>query len=197
MKAYRGFWGIAPLILNLGAIRRWVADSMTRSLCPWERTEVQIEWRLGGSQSRSGRFGQDRYLLTVSGFESQTLSLPLTSSVIGLPSRQQFAFHTRKKQSKSPVKEPSYHQTAHVRTGHVGWWIIFFCINHEVPRTVKGKGKGRKVNQSHYSPGQALRVPGGWGSQISRQSTDEDGKVVSPTHRPLLSPGNILGTYFC
>ena len=54
-----------------------------------------------------------------------------------------------------------------------------------------------KVKLSHYRPGWALGVPGDWGSRISRQSTHEGGKVVSPRHRPSLPPGRIPGTHFC
>jgi len=46
-----------------------------------------------------------------------------------------------------------------------------------------------KIKQFLYRTGHVLRVPGGWGSQISRQTAHEDGKFVSPTHwSPLLSP---------
>jgi len=46
----------------------------------------------------------------------------------------------------------------------------------------------KKVQQSDCRSGQGLKISGGWGAQISRQSAHEGCKVVSPTHWPSLPP---------
>ena len=45
-----------------------------------------------------------------------------------------------------------------------------------------------KVKQSRDRRGQALRVLGGWGSQILRQSAHEGDKVVQPYAQAAFTP---------
>jgi hypothetical protein len=49
-----------------------------------------------------------------------------------------------------------------------------------------------KVKQFLYRPGQALRDPGGRGSQISRQTAQEGCKFFSSTHQLPLPPQEIF-----
>ena len=65
------------------------------------------------------------------------------------------------------------------------WVNLFAAITGNIKSTVKGT----------VIPVQALRVPRGSDSEISRQSAHEGCKVVSPTHRPPLTLGNTPGTH--
>jgi hypothetical protein len=69
----------------------------------------------------------------------------------------------------------------------------------KLPNTNIGTQYRVKVNakQSHYRTGQTLGLQEVEALRISGKSALEDGKVVSPTYRPPLLPGNIPGTNFC
>jgi hypothetical protein len=58
--------------------------------------------------------------------------------------------------------------------------------------TVTHVGAWLCKQQSHYRPGQALRIPEGSGSHFSRQLAHEGGKVVSSMHWLPLPPQEIF-----
>ena len=98
---------------------------------------------------------------------SKHFSLSHLRSTVFPPGSSSYFTHVQ----SSLIRQPNshliirLHDAVFVHTGHVEWWIIFFCINQEVPRCVV-QGNRKNVKQSHYRPGHARRVPGGWGSQI-------------------------------
>ena len=71
-------------------------------------------------------------------------------------------------------------------------WFVWFSEQRTIISLHSIKDKAIPV-QAYCRP---LTVPGGWGSQISRQTANEGGRV-GPTGRLPSSPGNIPGTHFC
>jgi hypothetical protein len=68
--------GIAPYILNLGTSWIIVFSFTPRPLCSQEKSrQYQLNKTLGGTQSRSGRFGEDKNINPLPGFEPQ-ISIP-------------------------------------------------------------------------------------------------------------------------
>jgi hypothetical protein len=70
MKAFWGIGNIAPRILDLGTRCRWVVSFTPRLLyfqgkSPW----YPLDMRLGGTQSRSGRGGEEKNSQALRGFE--------------------------------------------------------------------------------------------------------------------------------
>jgi len=83
------------------------------------------------------------------------------------------------------VPNPEIHVKVCVRNSVFtsSMWITFSLMTSVINNLKNSQAHSAvKVKQSHYMPGQALKVPGRWGFQISRHSTHECGRVVSHTH---------------
>jgi hypothetical protein len=79
-EGIQGSTDIPPRILTLGI--RWTEWSVSRlrSFTPWSRTPVPTEKRFGGTQNQSGLFGEEKNLLPLLGFKSQTVK-PIAQSL--------------------------------------------------------------------------------------------------------------------
>jgi hypothetical protein len=66
----------------------------------------------------------------------------------------------------------------------IKFYLVFFVVSLDKYRV--------KVKQSHYRPGQALRVPGDWVAHFCRQSAQKGGKFASLRHRSPLPQETFL-----
>jgi len=72
MQVYWRSRGIPGLTLNLCTIRRWEVNMTPRQIYPPEKLRHPFSKKMGGPQSRSGRFEEEKNILPLPGFELWT-----------------------------------------------------------------------------------------------------------------------------
>jgi hypothetical protein len=72
MNACRGSRGIASLILNLGTRWMWVVKSCPGRFNLWKKSRYPFNKRVGATQTRSGRFGEEKNLFALSRYKLRT-----------------------------------------------------------------------------------------------------------------------------
>jgi hypothetical protein len=109
------------VFLTSGTRWRWVVSIMSQTIYPRGKSPRY----LGGPQSRSGRSGEERNLLILSGVESWLLVRPARGPVI--------CFITT-----SPVLDPEKPTTSHSTTQSLIWsWNSFILFTSSLPISVE------------------------------------------------------------
>jgi hypothetical protein len=139
MKTYCGSGGIGPRILNLGTRWKWVVSFTPRPLYPQRKSPwYLLDRRLGGSQSRCGRGGEEKNSQPPPGIEPQNPDRPAHSPTL---------------------YRLNYHGSVLVWYGCESWSLVLKeehrlrAIENNVLRRIFGYKKGRVTGVPVWWPG--------------------------------------------